>query len=335
MVFDYQGVLSKSATPKGLLGMVKDIERAYYIAANLCGISRRNITIITDVAAVRNGEDYPWEAKKSKDKDKDSDNPNIIRLLYPSINVVVESMLKFINKIHYLERGKDRKVELFSYFSGHGVTFIDPRKEARGRNTNCIVLIDHGGRERRYLSNRELLAIFHNKIESDDMNMVTVPIIYRKMRPSTSITEYSYHMSSIIVNSGAGDIPNDETNIEIFFLYDACHSGALSGLKYRYITDNIFEMTFEEEMEIPLSMGIGATNDSQEAPSCAEGSPFTAQVCDVIKHGRKTKDYFNVRSLHYDIHRSLHPVLLKHCYPTVSISIPSLTINAPVINCNS
>lgn len=322
-VFDYAGTLSKIGTPRSLLGMIKDVERACYVAHVLCNIPRRNITIITDIVNVRS-------IGFLSDEPSDGDFPTIIRLIYPSINIVVESMLKFVNKISYLERGKNRKAELFCYFSGHGVTFNDPREEAKGKKTSCIILIDNTGRERRYLAKGELLDIFHNRFKPDDLGMVTIPIIQRKLLPRTYSTEYIYSASNITVNSGNTDAPNVGT--DILFLYDACQSGALPGLKYRYMQGNMFELVFEEEMDIPLSVGISATNDMQEAPSCMDGSPFTSQICSFIERAKEDKEKLNVRKIHSDIYKNLHPLLVKRCSPTVSISIPSLSVEAPIIN---
>jgi hypothetical protein len=330
MVFDYRGSLAKSSTPRELLGMVKDIERSFYTANNLCGIPRKNITIITDVASIRANTDFPWEAGKGDGEDE-TDNPTIVRLMFPSINIVSESMLKFINKIHFLERGKNRKVELFSYFSGHGVTFTDPTPGANGKKTSCIILIDSQGTERRYLTKKELVNIFHAKLRPDEMGMVKVPIIQRKQIPKVNSTEYHYYNSDILVNSGASDIPEGEIKLETFFLYDSCQSGSLSGLKYKYLGDNIFEQVFEEEMDIPLSMAVSATNDFQDAPSCSDGSPFTSQMCGLIKQNRLDKEPLTVRKLQRDIQKNLHPLLVRRCTPTISVSVASLSITAPAI----
>lgn len=327
MVFDYQGTLSRSGTPRGLLGMSKDIRNAFNAAHLLCGIPKKNITIITDVAPSGPKSPCPWEVDSS-----DKDNPNVIRLIYPSISVVLESMMKFINKIWMLENGKKRKVELFSYFSGHGVTLVDPYN-SKGKKTSCIILINSSGKERRYLSKKELIKIYHNKIEPDNLGMVTIPIIKRKLLPKTSNTEYIYTPSTVTVDSGATDIPN--VDIEIFFLYDACQAGSLSGLKYKYVVDNVFESTHEDDMKIPLSMAISVTNDIQEAPSCSDGSPFTAQIYELIRKAKEEKEVLTVKRLQKNIKENLHPLLMRRCTPTITISVPSLTAPAPIISCNS
>ena len=330
MVFEYAHCLSKSSTPRELLGMGKDIERAFYTANTICGIPRKNITIITDVSTIRAGTDFPWEAGKG-DAENESDNPTIVRLIFPSINIVAEAMMKFINKIHFLEQGKDRKVELFSYFSGHGVTFTDPTPGANGKKTSCIILIDSQGKERRYLAKKELVNIFHNKFKPNQMGVVTIPIVQRKLIPRIGITEYVYYTSEILVNSGASDVPEGAVRLETFFIYDACQSGSLSGLKYKYVTDNIFEQAFEEEMDIPLSMAVSATNDLQDAPSCSDGSPFTSQMCGLIKQNRTDREPLTVRNLSRNIQRNLHPLLVRRCTPTISVSVASLTVTAPAI----
>ena len=328
MVFDYQGTLSKSGTPRGLLGMSKDIKNAFNAAHVLCGIPKKNITIITDVAPSGPKSPCPWEVESS-----DEDIPNVIRLIYPSISVVLESMMKFINKIWMIENGRKRKIELFSYFSGHGVTLNDP-VNPKGKKTSCIILINSSGKERRYLTKKELINIYHNKIEPDNLGMVTIPIIKRKLLPKTSNTEYVYTSSTVLVDSGATDIPNDSVNIEIFFLYDACQAGSLSGLKYKYISDNVFETTYDVDSKIPLSMAISVTNDFQEAPSCSDGSPFTAQICELIRKSKEEKEVLTVKRLQKNIRENLHPLLVRRCTPTISISVASLTATAPIISCS-
>jgi hypothetical protein len=326
-VFDYQGTLSKSGTPKGLLGMSKDIERAFYIANVLCNVPRKNITILTDVISDKDAPLNPWEIKDAEEGD-----PIVIKMPYPSINIVVESMMKFINKIAFLEHGKKRRIELFSYFSGHGVTFTDPRKEAYGKRTSCIILIDNLGKERRYLSKKELLDIFHSRIKTDELGVAIIPIIQRKLIPRSSSSEYIYSPSSIMVNPGINDVPEGEINIEIFFLYDACQSGSLSGLKYKYIPKNLFKIDYEEEIDIPLSMGVSAANDIQDVPSCADGSPFTLQMREIIRKSTVKRDCLTVKKLNKYIYSTLHPLLTKRCSPTISISVPSLVVGAPVIS---
>lgn len=328
-VFDYRGVLSKADAPKCLLGMAKDIERSFYMATELLKISRRNITIITDVETMRESNpNNPWDKKKG---DTSDNHPNIVRLTYPSDKIVIEAIAQFINKIALIERKMDNKVEIFSYFSGHGVILPDPRDE-KGQRSNCIVLMDATGRERRYLSRRELINLFHNRYKADDMGLITIPILQRKLKPSAHTTEYIYTANSIMINLGIGDTLQAHVNTNILFLYDSCHAGTLPGLKYRYLKDNIFELTFKDESTMPLSVGIGATNDIQEAPSCNEGSPFTSQMCSVIKSHKDKGKVVNIRRLHGEIHSSLHPLLVKSCYPTVSISEASLSVSVPILN---
>lgn len=326
MVFDYQGTLSKTGTPRGLLGMAKDIKNAFNAAHVLCGIPKKNITIITDVNPSSPKSPCPWEVESP-----DKDNPNVIRLMYPSISVVLESMLKFINKIWMIEHDKKRKVELFSYFSGHGVTLNDP-SNPRGKKTSCIILINSSGKERRYLTKKELINIYHNRIEPDNLGMVTIPIIKRKLLPKTNNNEYIYTSSTVNVDSGATGVPR--VDIEMFFLYDACQAGSLSGLRYKYISDNVFESTYDEDIKIPMSMAISVTNDTQEAPSCTDGSPFTAQMCELIRKTKEEKDVLTVKRLQNNIRQNLHPLLVKRCTPTISMSVASLTVTAPIISCN-
>lgn len=331
-VFDYRGVFSKADAPKCLLGMGKDIERSFYIATELLKIPRRNITIITDVESMResnvSGANNPWEKKKG---DTSDNHPHIIRLMFPADRIVIEAIAQFINRIALIERKLDNHVEIFSYFSGHGVILPDPRDE-KGQRSNCIVLMDVTGKERRYLSRRELINLFHNRYKADEMGMITIPVLQRKLKPSAHTTEYIYTANSVMINLNIGDAFQAHVDTNILFLYDSCHAGTLPGLKYRYLKSNIFELTFKDESSIPLSVGIGATNDIQEAPSCNEGSPFTAQMCGVIKAHKAKGKVVNIRRLHGEIHASLHPLLVKSCYPTVSISEASLSVGVPVLN---
>lgn len=327
-VFDYRGVLSKTDAPKCLLGMAKDVERSFYIATELLKIPGRNVTILTDAEPSRERGGYSWEQKKEKDPEN---MPTLIKVAYPSDKVVIETIAQFVNRIARLESKSSTPVEIFSYFSGHGVIIPDPRDEQTSRS-NCIVLMDATGKERRYLSRRELINLFHNRYLADSLGLITIPVLQRRLKPTAYVTEYVYSLTCVSIDTGTGETGQKHVDTNILFLYDSCHAGTLPGLKYRYLKNNVFELTFNDEASMPLSVGIGATNDLQEAPSCVEGSPFTTQMCNVIKATRSRDKPLNIKRLHAEIHASLHPLLVKSCYPTLSISEATLSVGVPVLN---
>ncbi len=319
LVFNYANTASKSTTPSPLLGMENDILRAYHLSNRCYGISRSNITIITDIQS--KSTPYPWEKHK--------EGPVIIKLQYPSINLIVETIIKTMNKIRKLEAEKNTQAEIFIYYSGHGMLHSSPIKNYTNSSIPSLILVDSLGKERRYLTSRELTNLFYGLYQSDELGIVEVPVLIRKMTNSFNTNLITYEKTSILVDTqNEGIIRNKDINF--LFIYDACHSAGLSGLKFRYQKNNSFEENFVDILNVPLSAGISATNDRQEAPSCIEGSPFTSQIYDMFEKNVWNNQIIKVTNLYDKIYQYLHPILRKKCYPTVDISEPNLDIQIPM-----
>lgn len=319
MTFDYQRTLSKSGTPCGLLGMKRDLERSYKIATTLCKVPQNNVTIITDISE-----------KYSKFSWSEIENPpNHIELLYPSINAISETLIKVMIYINSL---KIDKIELFVYYSGHGMIFTNPNTEYRDEKIPSLILVDNTGKERRYLSRRELVNIFYSNYKKDELGIVKISTISRKKINTIALTNYTYSEEHILVDTENNEPVKNVNNINVFFIYDACHAGALSGLKYRYVEGDDFVEVHKDNVKMQFSAGVGATNDKQEAPSCSAGSPFTTQMYNIIEKRDVSKSTFHTKNLGKQIKRTLHPLLRKRCTPTISLSHPNEKKELPLIN---
>jgi len=321
LVFSYHGTLSKSGTPAPLLGMENDIIKSYHMSTKSYGIPRNNITIITDIRSKNSS--FPWEKYK--------EGPKVIKLPYPSINSITEAIIQTMNNIQKEEVKNNSKAELFVYYSGHGMLHPLPIKNYTNDNISSLILVDSTGKERRYLTRRELTNLFYSLYQPDQLGMLAIPVLERKSLPGLNITNLIYELTYIMVDTRSEGIIKNK-NINVFFMYDACHSASLSGLRFRYMNNNSFEEIHDENIELPLSVGISATNDKQEAPSCTDGSPFTSQIYDMFEKRIWNDDNINVINLHTKIHQYLHPILRKKCYPTVNISMPDLKVKAPIIS---
>jgi hypothetical protein len=319
MIFDYQRTTSKSGTPCGLLGMRKDVERSYFIASSQCGVPDKNITVITDV--VSRSRPFSWEEKESGLK--------VIEMDFPSIDCIVETIAKTMISIH--NNDNDNEVEMFIYYSGHGMEFVNPDKNYRNERIASFILVDRTGRERRYLTRRSLAGLLYGRYPSDEMGLIQIPVISRTKNQSMSRTKYSYNDETILVAIG-NELYEPKKEIKSLFLIDACHSGSLSGLKYRYVPkEDDFDEFHYDEMSVPPSVGVSATNEKQEAPSCGSGSPFTSQVCNLLNNREEDEEALLINSLSKRIRETMHPLLRKRCTPTISSSKPVSDLVIPTI----
>lgn len=309
IVFEY---VTNSFTPGSitpLLGMENDIHKAFELSTEMFSIPKENITILTDIPAA---------------KLLLPEGVNIHHYDYPNVIQLVIDLVKIMSTIS--SQALVELPELFVYYSGHAICLPDS-----GTESTFLILKDFSGQERNYLSHRELLKLFNSEYRSDEFGLVTLPITRRVTKVGKYTTLHSYVTDQTLIDVGETPVEMPR-QCSIFFLYDACHSGSLSGLKYQFNGKDFIMLHNNHSDELPFSVGVGATNDSQEAPSCRKGSPFTNHIHSVIKNVDRLEESLNLINFTTKVNHGLHKILRRNCSPTVTASHAEAERSLPIVN---
>lgn len=308
MILEYQ--IKKWNTPPKLLGMVKDLEKSYYLAINVFNIPKNNIYIITDIELKRFEHISPLLDK-------------VFVIDFPCINTIIKTNVKIVKEIN-CTKSDSIQPEIFVYYSGHGssVTYSDMKIPS-------LMLVSNTGKERQYLPNKELINIFYNKYIPVN-GIITVPIISRKIVQTILRTSFVYVKKDLFINLNdtTTEFKYEPSNCKILFIYDACHSGNLSGLKFKYTNSEFNIINNTEDIKIPLSVSINSTNDTQDSISSNHGSLFTNQICQILE--KKYDLITNLTTLYNIIYKNLNPILITKCLPTICMSENNNDIKLPI-----
>lgn len=288
-------------TPAKLPGMVRDLERSYHLATNIFNIPKENVYIVTDID-ITNITHLEIMADKLTD------------IKFPCATLLINSVIDTVKTINT----DCTNPEIFVYYSGHGTCVPHLNQQIP-----CMILINNSGRERRYLPNKELINIFYNRYKPVN-GIITVPVITRTTTQTMFRTSYSYITENIRIRYNG---EQKKSNASILFIYDACRSGNLSGLKYEYIDSKSLKSTHSEDIVLIGSVSISSTNNVEDSLSSSDGSPFTNQICIIFE--KFSNIISNINILHTLLYENLNP-LLKFSRPTICISENNMAIKLPI-----
>ena len=261
--------------PSQLISIDLDLLNMWTLCVDTFKIPRRNITIITDIQVdPRNIK--PWDVMGTN---KDG-NPYVIRMEYPRIDLLVAELIQFVeNSVRDILPIKGDEVikrEVFVYFSGHGAYVPHP---VRKKESNGFIVLDAECQKRVYIHDREIFQILFGQLEvKDDKDeskggYMSVPVVYRRING----TNVSFVETEITINVNPSPSKHNrglpyETVMLVTF--DTCHSGTMIDLPYMYSPGDKNKGIKPHMMRIestitegPRIVCIGATNDSQVAPS--------------------------------------------------------------------
>lgn len=350
LVFEYRldGIRAKGGVPieppGPLLAMNTDLTVAYHLATQHFGIDRKNITVVTDVVPPY-GQARPWDPLVSS-----GENPRIVQLPYPEITGIVREIAQFIeNTIRGIDdtvsKGHVITNEVFIYVSCHGAqipTIPSEVGELDPMDNALIFITKREGKyyERRYLRANDIFKLFfgHNIVSEE--GIMTVPITRRSrvtsMVDGKSIQHYVFEDDEVcrIRLTPIKALEPRSTRLEyrnplmrglpittnMLVLFDTCHSGSMAD--FHYVYDPIdCEMKPTANLpcgyEYPFCVSLAASEDSSDAPSTSNGSPFTRCVFNIFK---EAKCGLSIRQFHEMIYKTM-PRLLQSCKPTICATV--------------
>ena len=336
--FEYklQNEKSYSDAPNTLLSMNLDLNNAYRLATNRFKIPRNNITIITDVV----GSENPWGVFR-----QDGENPKVVRLDFPDISEIVREMAQFIENtvrgiedISRIKGEEDNYHEIMVYVSCHGAR-IGTEVNSMGEivdydNALIFQTLKDDKICRRYLTNTNIFNLLFGNIpiqENGTMNIQTIERHYVKhgsiytlkyadaeectfqLTPSQSFNSKSTRKT---YKSGRG-IPS---NTHMICIMDTCHSGTMTDFHFIYdSTSHTFKRTSKmpSQQPFPICVCISASEDTSEAISSGNGSPFTRAVCDIFN---RTRYAMTIKQFYKTLYQTIsNEVALKK--PTITATI--------------
>lgn len=331
-----------------LLAMFLDLVLMYRLAREKFGIEEENITIITDVRPPP-GQKYPWTMKR------DGKNVNLIRLNYPCIEAVTRGIAQFVeNTIRGIEdlpitKGSEFDHEIFFYASGHGALipasldmygFIDDEDTSLiffKRKDNLL--------KRAYLRRQDIFSILFGHINVEEDGTMRIPYTTRSSKKINHIKTFNYSDSYFkITLTPTKSVDDRSTRLEynrnnrglpvktnLLCIIDTCHSASITDFHFVYDPGNN-RMIQTNKMPIkypfPVCICISASEDSSEAPSTSNGSPFTRSIFNIfstINHSA------SIKLFHEILYDSIPKISLK-CKPTITATTSSIYQPIPFIN---
>ena len=341
--------------PNNLISIDADLANMWSLCIDNFKIPRNNITIITDLK-VNPKKANPWDIM---DIHRDG-NPSVTRMDFPCINNLVAEMIQFVENsirdIHPIKGDECIKREAFIYFSGHGAYIPHP---TRKKFTNGLIFLDHECGKRVYLSDSEIFKILFGQLEvcddedSEKGGYMSIPVV-RRVIETTAVSSSNSNSTS---NNKSKPLPSKVTFIEeavvvnvnpspskhnrglpyetsMLMVIDSCHSGTMADLPYIYTTGDkaksIKPHMAKVEAEIkdgPYIVCIGATNDTQVAPSTEDGSPFTSNFATRVNQCREPVTIHKFQQiLEYDL-----PSVLLGCSPTITSTSHHVSAVVPFV----
>jgi hypothetical protein len=342
LVFEYK-CQSGMASPGPLLSMHTDLQLAYQLATEKFQIPRQHITVITDVVPPP-ASGRPWDPLRAT-----GENPKIIQLAYPDIAIIVREIAQFIeNTIRgvadTVRKGSEVTNEVFIYISGHGAQIPTiGADELLNEEDNALILMTYTetGHERRYLRSGDIFRLFFGQIPVTESGAMMVPITRRVSVPDMRINPtYCFEDDeSCHVQLTPGGIPGSPRinyvtdrglpiTTSMLVVFDTCHSGTMSDFHYVYRPEQRMmcaSNSLPGGIRYPYCVSIAATEDSRDAPSTSNGSPFTRHLYAVMQ---EILQPITIRDFHTLLHRQL-PRLLASCSPTICATVCDATRTLP------
>lgn len=319
-----------------LLSMHIDLYKAYQLAIKTFGISRRDITIVTDIQP--DNHRRPWEPLK-----RGSDNPRIVQLTYPEITYVAREVAQFIENTvrgigDIVSKGFTVTNEVFVYFSCHGGQLpleINHEGEHDFMDTALILMTKRDKKyyERRYLRATDIFRLLFGHISISEEGEMIVPIS-RRTKIHGSTKQKAYYLfeddeackfqltpgSMINSNSDRADYKTNRglpLETQMLCVIDTCNSGTLTDFHYVYDSNSgNMKPTFRLPLDLkyPYCVSLAASENKSISISTTQGSPFTQHIAEIYA---TAKCSMSIREF-YDVLYASIPKMIEMCKPTIS-----------------